>query len=119
MAVFLPPVVFSPRVLKVFVTRIVNGSRIHTNKYIIRLVHFSYLYSLAMFPSTVMSNSTSLSEEASGSSVTRVQDFGSLNPMVQTISSQQPQKIKKKRNLPGNPGDQFLIFTNSKKSVFV
>lgn len=67
-----------------------------------------------MFP-PAMSNSTSLSEEAASvSSGTRVQDFGGLNPVVSTISSQQqPQKIKKKRSLPGNPGtyigDKFLI----------
>lgn len=59
-----------------------------------------------MFPSA-MSNSTSLSEEASVSSAgTRVQDFGGLNnPALSTINSpQQPNKIKKKRSLPGNPG---------------
>ena len=57
-----------------------------------------------MFPAA-MSNSTSLSEEASVSSGTRVQDFGGLNPIASTISpQQQPQKIKKKRSLPGNPG---------------
>ncbi|XLR10244.1 hypothetical protein S83_038182, partial [Arachis hypogaea] len=63
-----------------------------------------------MFPA-VMSNSTSLSEEASVSSGTRIQDFGAtLNHVVSTISPHQqqqqqqpPQKIKKKRSLPGNP----------------
>jgi hypothetical protein len=58
-----------------------------------------------MFPAA-MSNSTSLSEEASVSSGTRVQDFGGLNPvLLSTISLQQPHKMKKKRNLPGNPGN--------------
>ena len=56
-----------------------------------------------MFPAA-MSNSTSLSEEASVSSGTRVQDFGGLNP-------QQPQKIKKKRSLPGNPG-KIMFWVN-------
>jgi len=61
-----------------------------------------------MFPAA-MSNSTSLSEEASVSSGTRVQEFGSLNPLASNFSplqhQQQQQKIiKKKRSLPGNPG---------------
>lgn len=77
-----------------------------------------------------MSNSTSLSEEASASSVTRVQDFGSLNPMFQTISSHQlqlqqqqpqpqpqPQKIKKKRNLPGNPDPDAEVIALSPKTL--
>lgn len=69
------------------------------------LVFFLGLFFTGMFPAA-MSNSTSLSEEASVSSGTRVQDFSSLNPVVSGISSQQQnqQKIKKKRNLPGNPG---------------
>ena len=64
-----------------------------------------------MFPAVAaMSNSTSLSEETSISSGTRVQDFNSLNPpIISTLSppppqQQQQQKIKKKRSLPGNPG---------------
>lgn len=64
-----------------------------------------------MFPSVLLSNptTTSLSEEAAVFSSTRVQDFGSLNPMVSIATNhnsphQQPQKLKKKRNLPGNPG---------------
>lgn len=52
---------------------------------------------------TVISSSTCLSEDATASSVTRVQDFCSLNPTLLPVSSQQPQKIKKRRNLPGNP----------------
>ncbi|KAI8574498.1 hypothetical protein RHMOL_Rhmol01G0359100 [Rhododendron molle] len=63
-----------------------------------------------MFPSVLLSNptTTSLSEEAAVFSSTRVQDFGSLNPMVSIATNhnsphQQPQKLKKKRNLPGNP----------------
>lgn len=60
-----------------------------------------------MFPAA-MSNSTSLSEEASVSSGTRVPEFGGLNPVLSTISQQQPQKIKKKRSLPGNPGKIFF-----------
>ncbi|KAJ4955765.1 hypothetical protein NE237_012548 [Protea cynaroides] len=50
-----------------------------------------------------MSNSTSLSEEASVSSGTRFQDLSGLNPMFTVANPQQQQKIKKKRNLPGNP----------------
>ena len=71
-----------------------------------------------MFPAA-MSNSTSLSEEASVSSGTRVQDFGGLNPLLSTLSPQQPQKMKKKRNLPGNPGNllyKILIFSLSSSS---
>ncbi|XP_042992520.1 protein indeterminate-domain 12-like isoform X1 [Carya illinoinensis] len=50
-----------------------------------------------------MSNSTSLSEEASVSSGTRVQDLDTLNRVLSTTNPQQPQKMKKKRSLPGNP----------------
>ncbi|KAA8543287.1 hypothetical protein F0562_021218 [Nyssa sinensis] len=70
-----------------------------------------------MFPA-IMSKSTSLStEEASISSCSRVQDFGSLNPMVSTISPQQPQKIKKKRNLPGNPDPDAEVIALSPKTL--
>uniref|UniRef100_A0A2N9G6I0 C2H2-type domain-containing protein n=1 Tax=Fagus sylvatica TaxID=28930 RepID=A0A2N9G6I0_FAGSY len=62
-----------------------------------------------MFPAA-MSNSTSLSEEASVSSGTRVQDFGGLNP-------QQPQKIKKKRSLPGNPDPDAEVIALSPKTL--
>ncbi|XVF71881.1 hypothetical protein PTKIN_Ptkin12aG0075300 [Pterospermum kingtungense] len=65
-----------------------------------------------------MSNSTSLSEEASGSSGTRVQDFGGLNPIVPTISpQQQPQKTKKKRSLPGNPDPDAEVIALSPKAL--
>ncbi|CAK7346521.1 unnamed protein product [Dovyalis caffra] len=67
-----------------------------------------------------MSNSTSLSEEASVSSGTRVQDFGSLNPLASTISplQQQQQKIiKKKRNLPGNPDPDAEVIALSPKTL--
>ncbi|GLU03574.1 hypothetical protein SLE2022_207640 [Rubroshorea leprosula] len=69
-----------------------------------------------MFPAT-MSNSNSLSEEASVSSGTRAQDFGGLNPAVSTISLQQPQKIKKKRNLPGNPDPDAEVIALSPKTL--
>ncbi|KAL6338260.1 hypothetical protein AAG906_018528 [Vitis piasezkii] len=71
-----------------------------------------------MFPAA-MSNSTSLSEEASVSSGTRVQDFSSLNPVVSGISSQQQnqQKIKKKRNLPGNPDPDAEVIALSPKTL--
>ncbi|XP_044486642.1 protein indeterminate-domain 12-like [Mangifera indica] len=64
---------------------------------------------------TAMSNSTSLSEEASVSSGTRVQDFGvGLNP---SVSTQQPQKIKKKRSLPGNPDPDAEVIALSPKTL--
>ncbi|KAF3436246.1 hypothetical protein FNV43_RR23338 [Rhamnella rubrinervis] len=71
-----------------------------------------------MFP-PAMSNSTSLSEEAASvSSGTRVQDFGGLNPVVSTISSQQqPHKIKKKRSLPGNPDPDAEVIALSPKTL--
>ncbi|KAI5680219.1 hypothetical protein M9H77_01446 [Catharanthus roseus] len=70
-----------------------------------------------MFPS-LMSNSTSLSEDANVSSITRVQDFCSLNPMLPTISSNHlPQKIKKKRNLPGNPDPNAEVIALSPKTL--
>lgn len=64
-----------------------------------------------------MSNSTSLSEEASVSSGTRVQDFGGLNPLLSTLSPQQPQKMKKKRNLPGNPDPDAEVIALSPKTL--
>ncbi|XP_007050479.2 PREDICTED: protein indeterminate-domain 12 [Theobroma cacao] len=70
-----------------------------------------------MFPAA-MSNSTSLSEEASVSSGTRVQDFGGLNPIVSTVSPQtQPQKVKKKRSLPGNPDPDAEVIALSPKTL--
>ncbi|KAE8667006.1 Protein indeterminate-domain 12 [Hibiscus syriacus] len=63
-----------------------------------------------MFP-TVMSNSSSWSEEVSVSSITRVQDnLGSLNPIV-------PTKVKKKRNFPGNPDPDAEVIALSPKSL--
>ncbi|XP_057964134.1 protein indeterminate-domain 12 isoform X2 [Malania oleifera] len=67
-----------------------------------------------------MSNSTSLSEEAAStvSSGTRlVHDLGSLNPMVSTISPQQSLKIKKKRNLPGNPDPDAEVIALSPNTL--
>ena len=92
-----------------------------------------------MFSSAAMSNSTSnLSEEASVSSCTRVHDFGGIfinnnnNPVVVSTFSdhhsnnnindlhdQQPQKMKKKRSLPGNPGTQILITSLSFRISFI
>ncbi|GLT65500.1 hypothetical protein SLA2020_379300 [Shorea laevis] len=69
-----------------------------------------------MFPAA-MSNSTSLSEEASVSSGTRVQDFGGLNPVLSTLSPQHPQKMKKKRNLPGNPDPDAEVIALSPKAL--
>ncbi|XP_043692691.1 protein indeterminate-domain 12-like [Telopea speciosissima] len=69
-----------------------------------------------MFSST-MSNSTSLSEEASVSSGTRFQELSSLNPMFSAVSPQQQQKIKKKRNLPGNPDPDAEVIALSPKTL--
>ncbi|KAF8394366.1 hypothetical protein HHK36_020574 [Tetracentron sinense] len=64
-----------------------------------------------MFPATV-SNSTSLSEEASVSSGTRAQDFSSFNIMFSAL-----QKINKKRNLPGNPDPDAEVIALSPKTL--
>ncbi|XP_061338121.1 protein indeterminate-domain 12-like [Gastrolobium bilobum] len=71
-----------------------------------------------MFPA-VMSNSTSLStEEASVSCGTRIHDLCGLNHVVSTINSpQQPQKIKKKRSLPGNPDPDAEVIALSPKTL--
>ncbi|XVF21703.1 hypothetical protein REPUB_Repub12eG0113300 [Reevesia pubescens] len=70
-----------------------------------------------MFPAS-MSNFTSLSEEASVSSGTRVQEFGGINPIISNISpQQQPQKIKKKRSLPGNPDPDAEVIALSPKTL--
>ncbi|KAL0437439.1 UNVERIFIED_CONTAM: protein indeterminate-domain 12 [Sesamum radiatum] len=78
-----------------------------------------------MFPA-VMSNSNSVSEEASISSAgPRVQDFGSLNQLLQKSTSSnhhhhhhhQPQKTKKKRNLPGNPDPDAEVIALSPKTL--
>ncbi|KAJ4828592.1 hypothetical protein Tsubulata_004944 [Turnera subulata] len=72
-----------------------------------------------MFPAA-MSNSTSLSEEASVSSGARIQDFCGLNPVASTISppqQQQQQKIKKKRSLPGNPDPDAEVIALSPKTL--
>ncbi|XP_022898208.1 protein indeterminate-domain 12-like isoform X1 [Olea europaea var. sylvestris] len=50
----------------------------------------------------------------------RVHEFGcSFNPMIQTqsMSTQQPQKIKKKRNLPGNPDPDAEVIALSPKTL--
>ncbi|KHN10694.1 Zinc finger protein MAGPIE [Glycine soja] len=70
-----------------------------------------------MFP-TAISYSTSLSEDASVSSGTKVQDLGGLNHGVSSISpQQQPQKIKKKRSLPGNPDPDAEVIALSPKTL--
>ncbi|KAL0390973.1 UNVERIFIED_CONTAM: Zinc finger protein ENHYDROUS [Sesamum calycinum] len=78
-----------------------------------------------MFPA-VMSNSNPVSEEASISSAgPRVQDFGSLNQLLQKSTSSnhhhhhhhQPQKTKKKRNLPGNPDPDAEVIALSPKTL--
>ncbi|XP_020541274.1 protein indeterminate-domain 12 isoform X2 [Jatropha curcas] len=68
-----------------------------------------------MFPAA-MSNSTSLSEEASVSSGNRVvQDFCGINPVVN--QQQQGQKVKKKRSLPGNPDPDAEVIALSPKTL--
>ncbi|KAG8653919.1 protein indeterminate-domain 12 [Manihot esculenta] len=73
-----------------------------------------------MFPAAI-SNSTSLSEDASVSSGNRVQDFCGLNPVVSAVSPQQQQqqqpKIKKKRSLPGNPDPDAEVIALSPKTL--
>ncbi|XP_027350957.1 protein indeterminate-domain 12-like [Abrus precatorius] len=69
-----------------------------------------------MFP-TAISNSTSLSEDASVSSGTKIQDLGGLNHVVSNICPQQPQKIKKKRSLPGNPDPDAEVIALSPKTL--
>ncbi|KAL3644908.1 hypothetical protein CASFOL_010088 [Castilleja foliolosa] len=76
-----------------------------------------------MFPA-VISNSNSISENhASIISSSRVQDFGTLNSMFQnsSVNNQtdqlQPQKIKKKRNLPGNPDPDAEVIALSPKTL--
>ncbi|KAL8138986.1 hypothetical protein V2J09_004987 [Rumex salicifolius] len=72
-----------------------------------------------------MSNSTSLSEEASASSGTTrvlVQDLGYLGPMLQSISCvttthQESKKIKKKRSLPGNPDPDAEVISLSPRTL--
>lgn len=66
----------------------------------------------------VIPNSSSLSDEASNSSGARVQDFGSLNSMLQNPKVVVPaQKTKKKRNLPGNPDPDAEVIALSPKTL--
>ncbi|XP_068635832.1 protein indeterminate-domain 12-like [Aristolochia californica] len=69
-----------------------------------------------MFP-PAMSNSTSLSEEASVSSGTKLHHLPGFNCALTAISPQQQQKIKKKRNLPGNPDPDAEVMALSPKSL--
>ncbi|KAK7277609.1 hypothetical protein RJT34_22624 [Clitoria ternatea] len=68
-----------------------------------------------MFPA-VMSNSNSLSEEASVSSGTRIAAPNHLVTAT-TLSPQHPLKIKKKRNLPGNPDPDAEVIALSPKTL--
>ncbi|KAL0389457.1 UNVERIFIED_CONTAM: protein indeterminate-domain 12 [Sesamum calycinum] len=102
-AVFVPPVGFSLRALK-------------------RCRIALLLPQKVMFPAA-MPNSTSVSEEPSSnmSSGPRVQDFGSLNSLMlqnsSSVPNQQPQKTKKKRNLPGNPDPDAEVIALSPKTL--
>ncbi|KAG8389299.1 hypothetical protein BUALT_Bualt02G0214900 [Buddleja alternifolia] len=69
-----------------------------------------------MFPA-VMSNSTSVSDEASISSNPTVHDFGNSMLHNSISSQQQPQKAKKKRNLPGNPDPDAEVIALSPKTL--
>ncbi|KAL8092639.1 protein indeterminate-domain 12-like [Apium graveolens] len=68
-----------------------------------------------MFPAPAMSNLTSLTAEASCA------PFVSLYPLasniVSPVTDQQPQKIKKKRNLPGNPDPDAEVISLSPKTL--
>ncbi|XP_009593681.1 protein indeterminate-domain 12-like [Nicotiana tomentosiformis] len=65
--------------------------------------------------SSVLSHQAAMfSDEASVSSTTRVPN---LCPMPQTISNHQPQKIKKKRSLPGNPDPDAEVIVLSPKTL--
>ncbi|XP_010917616.1 protein indeterminate-domain 7-like isoform X2 [Elaeis guineensis] len=79
-----------------------------------------------MFPSGTMSNSTSMSEEASVSSDTRAHDYnnsmGSLctpiSPPYHQQQQQEPQpKAKKKRSQPGNPDPDAEVIALSPKTL--
>ncbi|KAJ1385543.1 Zinc finger C2H2-type [Sesbania bispinosa] len=68
-----------------------------------------------MFPAVMSNSTTSLSEEA-----TRIHqdlDLGRLNHLVSNISPQPPQKIKKKRSLPGNPDPDAEVIALSPKTL--
>ncbi|XP_057507630.1 protein indeterminate-domain 12-like [Actinidia eriantha] len=68
-----------------------------------------------MFGSVMSNNTTCFSHEET------ISELSGLNPMVSTISvphdHQQPQKIKKKRNLPGNPDPDAEVIALSPKSL--
>ncbi|XP_065864336.1 protein indeterminate-domain 12 [Euphorbia lathyris] len=67
-----------------------------------------------MFPTPIsISNSTSLSEEATVSSGHRIQ----LNPIAPTQLSPHQHKIKKKRSLPGNPDPDAEVIALSPKTL--
>ncbi|CAI9774361.1 unnamed protein product [Fraxinus pennsylvanica] len=73
-----------------------------------------------MFPSVVSNPTNSKSEEASISSGPRVRDYGSLNSVLlktHSIVPNQPQKIKKKRSLPGNPDPDAEVIALSPKTL--
>ncbi|XP_028804097.1 protein indeterminate-domain 12 [Neltuma alba] len=68
--------------------------------------------------SAAMSNSASLSQEATVSSGTIVQNFTAPSHIVSMSSPhQQPQKIKKKRSLPGNPDPDAEVIALSPKTL--
>ncbi|KAG6524719.1 protein indeterminate-domain 7-like [Zingiber officinale] len=72
-----------------------------------------------MFLLETMSNSTSISEEASVSSETRVHDHFSLSSLLTSISPhQQPlPKTKKKRNQAGNPDPEAEVVALSPNTL--
>ncbi|KAK6164630.1 hypothetical protein DH2020_001494 [Rehmannia glutinosa] len=76
-----------------------------------------------MFPAVISNSASHVSEDASNivSSGSRVHDFGTLNSMLQinsvNPSQQQPQKSKKKRNLPGNPDPDAEVIALSPKTL--
>ncbi|PKU85547.1 protein indeterminate-domain 12 [Dendrobium catenatum] len=71
-----------------------------------------------MFPSAVMSNSTSISEEASTSLETRAHiDFNKLTSLLSPSSSHQNQENKKKRSQPGNPDPEAEVVALSPNTL--
>ncbi|XAR61159.1 hypothetical protein NMG60_11034786 [Bertholletia excelsa] len=71
-----------------------------------------------MFPAVVMSNSANSEAGSVVPAGDRISEFSGLNPMISTnISAQQTQKIKKKRNLPGNPDPDAEVIALSPKTL--
>lgn len=57
-------------------------------------------------------SSFSAEENAStGNTLSTIQDFSGLNNVVSSVCTHaETQKVKKRRGIPGNPGDKNIIF---------